>query len=56
VRVVDLHDAVALPRPVGGRPGIAVDDGHPVPVPGERQGGEQAGRPGADNGYFPYAS
>src|SRR5690349_5490562 len=44
VRVVELHDALARPRAVGGWARVAVDEGHHGPAPCQRGTEEEAGR------------
>ena len=47
--VVELHNALALPDAMRRRPGVAVDDYDVTAAPGQCNGDEQTGRPGADD-------
>jgi hypothetical protein len=47
--MVELHDALAVPRAMCGRAGIAVHEDDVMTAPGERDAGEESGWSGADD-------
>ena len=50
MRVVELHDPLALPRRTQGRAGVAVDGGHVVTTAGESGSEDETRGSGSDDG------
>jgi hypothetical protein len=49
VRVMELHDSSAAPRALCGWTGVTVDEDHVMTASGERDGGDESSRSGADD-------